>query len=78
MTRTFCVGGEPSGELATVFAVVAESQRAGVRAVTVGGALVLLVVVAGVALVHPSTLDALGDPPVREDLAVPPAVGGHR
>ena len=35
MTRTFCVGGEPSGELATVFEVVAESQRAGVR---VGGA----------------------------------------
>ena len=52
--------------------------RAGVRAVTVGGAVVLLVVVAGVALVHPSTLDALGDPPVREDLAVPPPVGGHR
>jgi Xaa-Pro aminopeptidase len=36
MTRTFCVGGEPSGELATVFAVVAESQRAGVRAVAPG------------------------------------------
>ncbi len=36
MTRTFCVGGEPSGELATVFEVVALSQRAGVRAVAPG------------------------------------------
>ncbi len=36
MTRTFCVGGEPSGELATVFEVVAESQRAGVRSVSPG------------------------------------------
>ncbi len=30
MTRTFCVGGPPAGELAAVFEVVAESQRAGV------------------------------------------------
>ena len=30
MTRTFCVGGAPVGELATVFDVVAESQRIGV------------------------------------------------
>jgi Xaa-Pro aminopeptidase len=30
MTRTFCVGGPPAGELATVFRVVAESQRSGV------------------------------------------------
>ncbi|MGH9096160.1 MAG: M24 family metallopeptidase [Acidimicrobiales bacterium] len=36
MTRTFCVGGEPTGELARVFAVVAESQRAGVSAVHPG------------------------------------------
>ena len=36
MTRTFCVGGEPTGELARVFAVVAESQRAGVAAVQPG------------------------------------------
>jgi Xaa-Pro aminopeptidase len=36
MTRTFCVGGEPSGELATVFEVVAASQRAGVRSVAPG------------------------------------------
>ncbi|HVB93769.1 MAG TPA: Xaa-Pro peptidase family protein [Acidimicrobiales bacterium] len=36
MTRTFCVGGEPTGELARVFAVVAESQRAGVGAVHPG------------------------------------------
>jgi Xaa-Pro aminopeptidase len=36
MTRTFCVGGDPSGELATVFDVVAESQRAGVRSVVPG------------------------------------------
>jgi Xaa-Pro aminopeptidase len=36
MTRTFCVGGEPTGELARVFEVVAESQRAGVAAVRPG------------------------------------------
>jgi Xaa-Pro aminopeptidase len=36
MTRTFCVGGAPSGELATVFEVVAASQRAGVHSVTPG------------------------------------------
>ncbi len=36
MTRTFCVGGSPSGELATVFEVVAESQRVGVGAVAPG------------------------------------------
>jgi Xaa-Pro aminopeptidase len=36
MTRTFCVGGEPTGELATVFEVVATSQRAGVEAVVPG------------------------------------------
>ncbi len=36
MTRTFCVGGRPTGELATVFDVVAESQREGVRAVRPG------------------------------------------
>ena len=36
MTRTFCVGGEPAGVLADVFAVVAESQRTGVAAVVPG------------------------------------------
>jgi Xaa-Pro aminopeptidase len=36
MTRTFCVGGEPSGQLATVFDVVAASQRAGVATVEPG------------------------------------------
>ena len=36
MTRTFAVGGEPTGELARVFEVVAESQRAGVAAVRPG------------------------------------------
>jgi Xaa-Pro aminopeptidase len=36
MTRTFCVGGLPSGELAQVFGVVAESQRVGVRSVRPG------------------------------------------
>ena len=36
MTRTFCVGGEPEGELARVFSVVAESQRVGVAAVAPG------------------------------------------
>jgi Xaa-Pro aminopeptidase len=36
MTRTFCVGGEPTGELARVFSVVAESQRCGAAAVRPG------------------------------------------
>jgi Xaa-Pro aminopeptidase len=36
MTRTFCVGGPPTGELATVFEVVTASQRAGVEAVGPG------------------------------------------
>jgi len=36
MTRTFCVGGLPSGRLAEVFEVVAEAQLAGVRAVRPG------------------------------------------
>jgi Xaa-Pro aminopeptidase len=36
MTRTFCIGGEPTGELATVFEVVAESQRLGVAHVEPG------------------------------------------
>jgi len=36
MTRTFCVGGPPTGELATVFEVVAESQRLGVAQVEPG------------------------------------------
>lgn len=36
MTRTFCIGGEPTGELARVFSVVAESQRAGVARVRSG------------------------------------------
>jgi Xaa-Pro aminopeptidase len=36
MTRTFCVGGPPTGELATVFQVVAESQRVGVARVEPG------------------------------------------
>jgi Xaa-Pro aminopeptidase len=36
MTRTFCIGGQPTGELATVFEVVAASQRAGVQAVVPG------------------------------------------
>jgi Xaa-Pro aminopeptidase len=36
MTRTFCVGGPPDGELATVFEVVAESQRIGVDRVEPG------------------------------------------
>jgi Xaa-Pro aminopeptidase len=36
MTRTFCVGGAPTGELATVFEVVAASQRAGVASVEPG------------------------------------------
>lgn len=36
MTRTFFVGGEPEGELADVWAVVSESQRAGVDRVGPG------------------------------------------
>jgi Xaa-Pro aminopeptidase len=36
MTRTFCIGGEPAGELARVFSVVADSQRVGVVAVGPG------------------------------------------
>jgi Xaa-Pro aminopeptidase len=36
MTRTFCVGGAPTAELARVFAVVSEAQAAGVAAVAPG------------------------------------------
>jgi Xaa-Pro aminopeptidase len=36
MTRTFCIGGDPRGELARVFSVVAESQQAGVASVQPG------------------------------------------
>jgi Xaa-Pro aminopeptidase len=36
MTRTFCIGGEPTGELARVFEVVATSQAEGVAAVRSG------------------------------------------
>ena len=36
MTRTFCVGGSPTGELATIFEVVAESQRVGAGSVAPG------------------------------------------
>jgi Xaa-Pro aminopeptidase len=36
MTRTFCVGGEPSGTLARVFEVVGEAQAAGVAVVRAG------------------------------------------
>ncbi len=36
MTRTFSLGGAPTGELATVFEVVAASQRAGVASVAPG------------------------------------------
>ncbi len=36
MTRTFCVGGEPEGELAKVFDVVADAQALGVAAVAPG------------------------------------------
>jgi Xaa-Pro aminopeptidase len=36
MTRTFCVGGAPTGDLATVFDVVAESQQVGVGSVRPG------------------------------------------
>lgn len=36
MTRTFCIGGEPRGELARVFDVVRQSQAQGVAAVRSG------------------------------------------
>ena len=36
MTRTFCVGAEPEGEMARVFAVVGASQAAGAAAVRPG------------------------------------------
>jgi Xaa-Pro aminopeptidase len=36
MTRTFWLGGQPTGEMARVFAVVTESQAAGVAAVRAG------------------------------------------
>jgi Xaa-Pro aminopeptidase len=36
MTRTFCIGGEPTGELARIFSVVADSQAKGVAAVAPG------------------------------------------
>jgi Xaa-Pro aminopeptidase len=36
MTRTFCIGGPPRGELAALFDLVADSQRAGVRSVGPG------------------------------------------
>jgi Xaa-Pro aminopeptidase len=36
MTRTFCVGGAPTGDLATVFSVVEEAQRVGVLSVKPG------------------------------------------
>lgn len=36
MTRTFCVGGEPEGELARIFEVVRDSQAQGVAAVRPG------------------------------------------
>jgi len=36
MTRTFVIGGEPEGQLAEIFATVAASQAAGVRAVQPG------------------------------------------
>lgn len=36
MTRTFCVGGEPEGELARVFEVVTQSQADGVASVRAG------------------------------------------
>jgi len=38
MTRSFCVGGAPADELATVFATVGEAQRRGVAAVAPGTA----------------------------------------
>jgi Xaa-Pro aminopeptidase len=36
MTRTFCIGGEPEGDMARVFAVVGASQAAGAAAVRPG------------------------------------------
>jgi len=36
MTRTFCIGGPPDGALASVFEVVADSQRVGVGVVAPG------------------------------------------
>ena len=36
MTRTFCIGGDPAGELAGVFTVVAEAQAAGLAKVRAG------------------------------------------
>ncbi|HMD45032.1 MAG TPA: Xaa-Pro peptidase family protein [Acidimicrobiales bacterium] len=36
MTRTFCIGGEPTGELARVFEVVGAAQAQGVAAVRAG------------------------------------------
>src|SRR6202044_1155591 len=36
MTRTFCVGQDPEGELARIFAVVGASQAAGAAAVRPG------------------------------------------
>ncbi len=36
MTRTFCIGGPPTGELATLFDLVADSQQQGVRSVGPG------------------------------------------
>jgi Xaa-Pro aminopeptidase len=38
MTRTFCIGGPPDGVLASVFEVVADSQRVGVGVVAPGRA----------------------------------------
>jgi Xaa-Pro aminopeptidase len=36
MTRTFCVGGAPAGQMAAVFAAVADAQREGVAVVAPG------------------------------------------
>jgi Xaa-Pro aminopeptidase len=36
MTRTFCIGGRPTGELAMIFDLVADAQREGVRSVGPG------------------------------------------
>ena len=36
MTRTFCIGGGPAGEMARIFSVVADAQAAGVAAVVAG------------------------------------------
>ncbi len=36
MTRTFCIGGRPTGELATIFDLVADAQRQGLRSVGPG------------------------------------------